>query len=227
MADTVVFIAYLGGEGSVWQPVLDVLPDGIRAFTYDRPGLGDAPPRPAPNPPLSYHAFADELAAELPPGRVVLVGHSFGALIARAFASRYPERVAGFVCVDGSLPQLTLLPDGKPLDDGGTELDLITGQVEMLTAVIPDVPTVVLVRQRGWWSTGKPPHPAIDDLWHVSQRLLAEQWHAPVIVAERSGHMIPAHQPALVVYAIELVLSGRPVPDEARLAELGATRGPR
>ncbi|XVV09724.1 alpha/beta fold hydrolase [Actinoplanes sp. CA-131856] len=222
----VVLIAYLGGAGSVWQPVLDELPGDVDTFTYDRPGLGDAPPRPAPNPPLSYGAFAAELAAQLPgDDRIVLVGHSFGSLIARAFASRHPQRVAGFVSVDGSLPQLKLQADGEPVYDGGTELDLITGQVEMLTAVVPEVPAVVLVRRRGWWSTGRPPHPAIDDLWHISQRLLAEQWYAPLIVAERSGHLIPDDQPALVAYAIELVLSGHTDPDATRLADLGAARG--
>ncbi|GAA0486624.1 hypothetical protein Ade02nite_10450 [Paractinoplanes deccanensis] len=221
MADPVVLIAHLGGAAGVWRPVLDELPPSLTTFTYDRPGLGGAPPRPAPNPPMSYNAFAGELAAQLPAGRVVLVGHSFGALIARAFAGRYPERVAGFVSVDGSIPQMKLQLDGEPVVDGGTELDLITGHVEILTAPIPDVPAVVLVRRRDWWSTGKPPHPAIDDLWQAHQRILAQQWRAPLIVAERSGHHIPTDQPALVAYAIELVASGRQEPDEARLAKLG------
>jgi pimeloyl-ACP methyl ester carboxylesterase len=225
---TVVFVSALGDAGSAWQPVLDELPPGTPTFTYDRPGTGDAAPRPAPNPPLSYNALAGELAALLPAdGRVVLVGHSVGALIARAFAGRYPERTAGFVAVDGSIPQFAVGPDPEPPIDGdgpgATELDILTGQVEILTAPVPEVPAVVLVRRRGWWVEGKAmPHPAIDDLWHVSQRILAEQWKAPLIVAEYSGHQIPAAQPALVAYAIELVLSSRPVPEPERLRKLGA-----
>jgi pimeloyl-ACP methyl ester carboxylesterase len=58
---------------------------------------------------LPYSAFAVELADLLDQqtvtGPLVVVGHSFGSLIARMFAARHPHRVAGMVHVDGSIPR--------------------------------------------------------------------------------------------------------------------------
>lgn len=182
----VIFIAQLGEGGDSWRPVLDQLP-GIAAFTYDRPGTGDAPPRPAPNPALPHSAFARELAVLLEQHHLtrpaVVVGHSFGGLIARAYAHAHPERIAGLVFVDASVPQFRLYPNTEPILDGdgpdATEIDTITGQVEILAATIPRAPCVVVTRTPGRWSgdTG-PPHPAVEDLWLISQRILAEQHHA-------------------------------------------------
>jgi hypothetical protein len=51
-----VFISQLGTGGESWQPVIDQLGCGCSAVTSDRPGNGDAPPRPAPNPRLTGRA---------------------------------------------------------------------------------------------------------------------------------------------------------------------------
>jgi pimeloyl-ACP methyl ester carboxylesterase len=210
----IVFIAALGDGGDLWKPVLDRLPSAA-AFTYDRPGCGDEPPRPAPNPPLPFSAFADELALLLDQHGVtepfVLVGHSIGGSIARAFAARYPTRIAGMVFVDASLPQSLTWPETDFFVDGdtpgATTIDVIAGQVELLQAEPLDVPTVVLTRRRHWWFPDFEaiPHPAIDDLWHVSQQILAKQWKAPLIIAERAGHYIPRDAPDLVAHAIAAV----------------------
>ncbi|MEU4243879.1 alpha/beta fold hydrolase [Actinoplanes sp. NPDC026619] len=234
----IVFVAALGYGGDSWKPIVDRLP-GAAVFTYDRPGCGDAPPRPAPNPALPFTAFADELADLLDRHRVtepfVLVGHSIGGSIARVFAHRYPHRVAGLVFLDASLPQSLTWPQTRFFVDGdsagATEIDVVAGHVEILRAEPLDVPAVVLTRRRHWWIPNFEaiPHPALDDLWHVSQHLLAEQWHAPVIVAENSGHQLPTDAPDLVAYAISAVASaartGTPLtPDRDRITELGGRR---
>jgi pimeloyl-ACP methyl ester carboxylesterase len=210
----VVFIAQLGTGGDSWRPVLDRLP-GITSVTYDRPGTGSAEPRPAPNPPLPHSAFARELACLLDQRGitepVVLVGHSFGGLIARAFAGLWSERVAGLVFVDASIPQFHLLPTCEPKLDGdgagATEIDVVAGQVEILTAAVPSVPTVVLTRTHGRWSGYEsPPHPAVEDLWLVSQNILSWTFQAPLIVADDASHQIPDEAPDLVAYAVGRVV---------------------
>lgn len=77
---------------------------GARVIVYDRAGLGwsDAPP--------PGRRTADDMARELhdllaaagvaPP--YVLAGHSFGGIIARRYAARYPGDVAGMVLIDSS-----------------------------------------------------------------------------------------------------------------------------
>ena len=213
----IVFIAQLGGAGNGWQPVLDRLVTDSATIVYDRPGTGDAPPRPAPNPPLPYSAFAKELATVLDEHNIVepavIVGHSIGGHIARAFAGLWPDRCAGLVFVDASIPQFKLWwRDTEPVVDGdasagATEFDILAGEVEILSAAVPTVPTVVITRRRRWWMAGKTmPHPAIDDLWRVSQQLLAEQHNALLIVAENAGHQIPNEAPGLVASAVDAVV---------------------
>lgn len=233
----VVFVSQLGTAGESWQPVIGRLGCGCATVTYDRPGNGDAPPRPTPNPPLPHSAFAVELAAVLDERGIsepaVVVGHSLGGNIAKVYAGRYADRVAGIVFVDSSIPQSYVSPDDQdPIDGDGpdaTWVDTVAGQVEILTAPVPAVPAVVLTRKPRWWIGGfdTVPNPASDDLWQLSQRILADQWDAPRIVAD-TGHQIPRERPGLVAYAVDAVV--RAVRDKApvrldakRLAELGGS----
>lgn len=230
----VVFVAQIGTAGSSWRPVIDRLTTGPTTITYDRPGTGDHPPRPAPNPPLPYSAFADELADLLDQAGVtepvVLVGHSVGCLIVRVFADGYPARVAGAVHVDGSIPRLSLWPNAEPSRDGdgpdATEFDTTAGEVEILVAVAPAVPAIVVSRTPGRWNISLP-HPAIDDLWTIHQKLLAEQWRAAHIVAINAGHQTPREAPNLIVYAIDAVVQAARTPhgvvdlDPTRLTAVG------
>ena len=211
----VVFIAQLGTGGDSWQPVLEHL-GGLATFIYDRPGTGNAPPRPAPNPAIPHSTFAAELAELIEqhqvPSPAVIVGHSFGSLIARAYAAAHPDRVAGMVHVDGSIPQFHLLPTAEPKLDGdgpeATEIDVVAGQVEILSAATPQVPTIVMTRTPGMWSGDEPPpHPAVEDLWLVSQRIVARDSQAPLVAADNCGHQLPRDAPGLVAHAVDVVHS--------------------
>ncbi len=101
-APTVILEAGAFGTSADWDYVLDDLALGGRVCAYDRSGLGRSPPRPGGKDAL---ARADELAAVLDQqgesGRVILVGHSNGALYVEAFARSHPDRVAGVVYVNG------------------------------------------------------------------------------------------------------------------------------
>ena len=222
---TVVFVSQLGTGGDSWKPVIGRLPSEVPTFTYDRPGTGSAPPRPAPNPPLPHSAFADELAVELGSrnvtGRLVLVGHSIGSLIARAFASRYPERCAGVVHIDGSIPRSRFgdaFDGGRPVPvdgdgPGATEFDIVNGEIEIVGAWQPTIPAVVINRAPGAWPAGFTE--AADRLWTAYQRQLALLCRAPLIVANTDDHQIPQEAPELVAYVVAAVVravtTGRPV----------------
>jgi pimeloyl-ACP methyl ester carboxylesterase len=103
---TVVLDAALAGTSLSWSRVRP----GVRSFTrvvsYDRGGFGWSDPAVKPR-------RVDELllelrrglaAARIPPP-YVLVGHSYGGFIARLFAARHPEDVAGMVLVDVPHPR--------------------------------------------------------------------------------------------------------------------------
>lgn len=71
---------------------------GCRMMAWDMPGYGDVPPLAVAQPDAGD--YADALALKLDCAGVwqtVLVGHSLGALIASAFAARYPQRVRRMV----------------------------------------------------------------------------------------------------------------------------------
>lgn len=102
----------------------------IAAFTqvcaYDRAGLAwsDAPCRPP-----TFAAVVDELGAVLKavagPGRHVLVGHSFGSLVVRAYAAQHPAHVAGLVLVDPPMEWLQATPERTRMLSGGRRLSKV------------------------------------------------------------------------------------------------------
>jgi pimeloyl-ACP methyl ester carboxylesterase len=111
---TVVLDAALGGSSVSWALVQPEVAKFARVCSYDRAGFGWSEAGPMPR---TAGRIADELrtlldrAGERPP--FVLVGHSFGGLVARIFAARYPELVAGMVLVDPAHPEDWVKPAPK------------------------------------------------------------------------------------------------------------------
>jgi pimeloyl-ACP methyl ester carboxylesterase len=70
------------------------------------PGIGAIDPRPASVTPLTSTTQAQELHALLGAigehGPFVYVGHSYGGMIARAFAAAYPDETVGLVLLEAS-----------------------------------------------------------------------------------------------------------------------------
>ncbi|MEV6597699.1 alpha/beta hydrolase family protein [Actinoplanes sp. NPDC051346] len=228
-APPVVFISQLDSGADVWEPVPGKLSTGVTTVTYDRPGTGGAPPRRALYQPLPHSAFAGELADLLDEAAVtepaIIVGHSFGGNIARLFADRHPARVAGMVYIDCSIPRQRLWDGLTPIKDGGTPLDMVVGEVEVLRAVPPAVPSIVVASEAHRWNEPLP-HPAITDLWETYQQILARRSGAPLIIAEGVGHQIPADAPELVAHCVDAVVravrAGLPLAvDAVELAALG------
>ena len=98
---TVILESGISASSLNWRRVQNEVAQFTRACSYDRAGLGwselcDQPCTPAS---LSRQLHALLLAAEIPPP-YILVGHSFGALVVRAFANDYADEAAGVVLVD-------------------------------------------------------------------------------------------------------------------------------
>ena len=108
---TVVFDAALGGSSLSWSLVQPAVARATRACSYDRAGFGWSDAGPLPR---TAGRIADELhtllrAAAVPPP-YVLVGHSFGGLVMRLFASRHASEVAGLVLVEPAIPDEWVQP---------------------------------------------------------------------------------------------------------------------
>jgi pimeloyl-ACP methyl ester carboxylesterase len=111
---TVVLVGGLRASADDWsvavksgQAVFPEVAKFTRVCAYDRPGtpVGEKPSRsdPVAQPATAGQAVADLHALLRAAGEVspyVLVGHSYGGLVARLYASTYPDDVAGLVLVD-------------------------------------------------------------------------------------------------------------------------------
>ncbi|MFI5894947.1 alpha/beta fold hydrolase [Actinoplanes sp. NPDC051513] len=104
LAPTVILEAGMASMSANWAWVRRELAEDRRVVSYDRAGLGWSDPGGT----FDAAASAADLHAALevtgigPP--FVLAGHSYGGLVTRMFADRYPAEVAGMVLVDSSHP---------------------------------------------------------------------------------------------------------------------------
>jgi pimeloyl-ACP methyl ester carboxylesterase len=102
---TVLLDAGIASCSAHWAWVQGALAPFTRVVAYDRAGLGWSDPGPRPR---DAHQSAAELRTALERagigGPYVVAGHSYGGLVARAFADRYPDDVVGMVLVDASHP---------------------------------------------------------------------------------------------------------------------------
>ncbi|XXF80032.1 alpha/beta hydrolase [Myxococcaceae bacterium GXIMD 01537] len=97
----VVFESGFGQGAGAWKDVIADLGAQCRCIAYARAGLGksgtDGKPKTIEEHVQDLGAVIDQLA---PDTKVVLVGHSYGGLLATEFARLHPERLRGLVLVD-------------------------------------------------------------------------------------------------------------------------------
>ena len=114
---TILFESGIGATSQNWLRLQRDVAAHSRAVSYDRAGLGwstaaltDATPRGLAR---DLHELLE--AAQIP-GPYIVVGHSYGGLVARRFAADYPDLAAGLVLVDPMRPA-----DWPPLNEAGKQ----------------------------------------------------------------------------------------------------------
>jgi pimeloyl-ACP methyl ester carboxylesterase len=102
---SVIFESGISATCLNWAQVRAQVDGFARACVYDRAWLGWSDPAHSPRTTLT---IVDELHALLEGARIprpyILTGHSFGGLVVRAYAAKYPDHVAGLVLVDPLSP---------------------------------------------------------------------------------------------------------------------------
>jgi pimeloyl-ACP methyl ester carboxylesterase len=100
-APVVVFEAGSGNALEVWGNIVSRIAEVAPVVAYDRAGLGrsvwDSQPPTPRRVTRRLHDLLGRIGAKPP---YVLVGYSWGGMLARYFASYYPGEVAGFVFLD-------------------------------------------------------------------------------------------------------------------------------
>jgi pimeloyl-ACP methyl ester carboxylesterase len=107
---TVVLEAGSPHPSTTWRWVQPQIARRTRVCAYDRAGLGRSapPPRGHRTPRTQVRDLRLMLAAAKISGPYVVVGHSWGGLLARLFAHAYPVQTAGVVLLDATtFPYLT------------------------------------------------------------------------------------------------------------------------
>ena len=243
-APTVVLISGKGNRADIWSTPLEPASPGPTVFpeiarltrvcAYDRPltiGGMDEPSRsdPVAEPVTAADGVADLhalLAAATESGPYVLVGHSYGGLISRLYASTYPEDVAALVLVDALSEGLYdgLTPDQQAVFE---TLNFIPERIDNVSsfaqvrnaAAVGAIPVVVLTADRRPITAediaaGKFPPIVTEDFaddlwtaqWAAQDRLASLFPNGEHITNTNSGHYIQLEQPQLVIDSIrELV----------------------
>ncbi|MBS1788257.1 MAG: alpha/beta hydrolase [Acidobacteria bacterium] len=213
----VVFEAGLAQPRTTWGKV----PNDVAAFTqtviYDRAGLGDSDEvngrRTSKETVAELHTMLKAAGIEAP---YVLVGHSFGGLNVRLFASQFPDEVAGIVLVESSHEDeynrlAALLPESQRNEylrhEGGAnyeKIDLLASAEQVKTAPALKLLPLIVISAPGNPSTvGEAAAKVHDELQIALGRLLP---NASQITAERSGHFVQLDRPELVSDAIRKVI---------------------
>jgi pimeloyl-ACP methyl ester carboxylesterase len=98
---SVIFESGIGATSQNWARIQMAVSEFARTVSYDRLGLGWSTSAVSERIPSKV---VEELRAMLQAAGIappyLLVGHSFGGLVARYFAAEYPDEVAGVVLVD-------------------------------------------------------------------------------------------------------------------------------
>ena len=110
----VIMDAALGGSSISWTFVQPEIAKLTRVCSYDRAGFGWSDAGPMPR---TAARVAGELKTLLEKAGIappfILVGHSFGGLVMRVFATRYRRDVAALILVDPAHPEDWVRPAPK------------------------------------------------------------------------------------------------------------------
>jgi pimeloyl-ACP methyl ester carboxylesterase len=232
---TVVLEAGFGGDTFNWHDVQPQLGESTRTCAYDRAGLGNSVALPGVH---DARAEIRDLQRLLQSAHIdppyVLVGHSYGGLLARLFARADAKEVGGIVLVDAmgrdqTRRELAIWPRSQAralrrtvaarVRDG---VDLASGEaLASRVRSLGHTPLAVVTAgtHRAEWGTvptrlGR----RLDRQWTTMQDELAALSDDHVhVVALRSDHSVqaPDGQPEVVIRAVRAVVGA--VRDRTRL----------
>ena len=107
-----VLLHGIGSASASWRAPLRTLSDRFHVIAWDAPGYGGSDPLPQQAPaPNDYAAALLELVNALGLLRFALLGHSWGALIAAAFARHHAPRVTALILANASPGYAAAAPD--------------------------------------------------------------------------------------------------------------------
>jgi pimeloyl-ACP methyl ester carboxylesterase len=207
-------------DSSEWtklQPQLHAA-TGAAVVSYDRAGFGRSH---LPHGPYGIDQQVTWLRQGLGeakvPQDVVLVGHSYGALLIQLFAHRYPEITKGVVLLD---PQTVATvdaiggPSAVPFHMPTSPPKLVAAETRKRDSFPADVnivrqapfpntlPITVVAAGIRWLPTD-----ALNDAFDAGRKSIVTGFpNRHLVVAERSGHMISDDRPDVVLSTVQAMV---------------------
>jgi pimeloyl-ACP methyl ester carboxylesterase len=227
-----------------WAVVQPEIAKFTRVCAYDRAGLAWSDVASCPR---SFERIVDELSTVLArvalQQRYVLVGHSFGSFVIRAYAARHPGSVHGLVLVDPPTEWLTMTPQRARMLWGGRHLSrlgavlahigVVRTCLALLSGGAPGAPrrfvrifgpTAARTLERLVGEVRKLPpdvHPIVQALWCQPKCFYAMADHLRVL--EREGISLGAFIPPREIPVI-VISSGDQPPEQITAHRLLAER---
>ena len=220
----VVMDAGRGNSSATWNLVQPEVAKFARVCVYDRAGLGssepDVQPRTTQQMVADLHALLTKAEIKSP---YIMVGHSWGGMNVRLYASQYPRDVVGMVLVDsahekqGNRLEALMTPEqvkrSRQLISSNPEaVDIEKSRAQVAAAQWrSSFPLFVVTRGRAPAANPlnlSPEQRAKMELaWKEMQAdLLRRSTNGNQIIAEKSGHDIQKEQPELVINSIREVI---------------------
>lgn len=214
----VTIVMEVGGGASLkgWAGVESKVAErtGATVVVYDRAGFGQSEIGPMDLTPRRQVEQLDQVLDLLrtPPNRI-LMGHSYGGVLAVVHAHLFPRKVGALVLVDpmnqrfvrstGDFVYSTVPKIERPASMRDSALvrlmSTFRGLVNDQTAGDADltVPTVVITAGEGFWGTEE-----MDRTWRASHSAIAQaRPERRLVIADGSKHDIPAKRPDTIVDA--------------------------
>lgn len=225
---TVIFESGFGTDYKVWGNVASEVMNTNQVMLYSRAGTGKSEANPKPQ---TLEAAVQDLntlieQANLKPP-FILVGHSYGAFIIRAYAAQHPDKVKGLVFVDPAhekmMQELKKADQAKAVRDMELQNSFVPDRFRQENeainrifekaalpdfGVLPQVPAVVLtsVQQRA-----NPElflhEPKGVEIWRALHSEFFSRFTSGAhVITAHSGHNIHREEPELVINAIRQVV---------------------
>lgn len=213
---TVVMDAGYGDYSKGWISIVSDVSAFTEVLVYDRAGLGKSEKSSNPRTSREMVKELKELLTKLdiaPP--YIFVGHSFGGVNARLYASEYPSEIAGLLLIDSTpedyqerfLPTMSrefqeayknqFIHEGNYKEFKESLKQLKDNQIKL------NIPLIVLSAGNKHLYTKES-----QELWNKMQKeILQISTQSEFIIVENSAHYIQNDAPSVVVEAINKLLN--------------------